>query len=218
MSTYGTMQDRIADEINRTDLASNIQLAIKSAIKFYSTHRFFFNEGKAVRDTADGDEFVGLPDDYLELDTLGITVNQRYYQLINKTHDWVDEINWGAGTWKGFPYIYAIYEQNIRLYPIPNDVYELKMTYLREFDELSASADTNPWMKTGEELIRTRSKVDLLENVIRGPDAEREAVRIRAREQENLKNLEYGSTKRRATNRIRPGSWPMSTWSSTRRR
>jgi len=205
--TYGTMQTRVADEINRTDLTSQIQNAIQSSIDFYRTQRFHFNEGKAVRNTADGSEFVGLPTDYLELDTLGVTVTQRYYQLIQKTHDWVDEINWGAGTWKGFPYIFALYEQNIRLYPIPNDIYELKLSYLKDLSDLSATADTNAWMTIGEELIRSRSKVDLLENVIRGRDAEREAVRMRAREQDVLKNMQYASTKRRATNRIRPSLW-----------
>jgi len=204
MSTYGTMQDRIADEINRTDLTSQIRLAIQSAIDFYRTHRFNFNEGKAVRNTAASDEYVGLPTDFLELDTLGITVNSRYYQLVEKTHDYLDEINWGAGTWTGFPYFFALYEDNIRLYPIPNDIYELKMTYLRDLADVSATGDSNAWMTNGEELIRLHAKIDLMENLIRGPEAAQEAMLLRQREAQILRNLTIASTKRRSTGRIRP--------------
>ena len=204
MSTYGTMQDRIADELNRTDLTSQIQNAIQSSINFYRTRRFRFNEARAVRNTAANDEYVGLPTNFLELDTLGVTVNSRYYQLLRKTHDYLDEINWGAGTWTGFPTLYALYEENLRLYPIPDDTYELKLTYMKDLDDLSATADTNAWMTNGEELIRTHAKIDLLESVIRGPEANQEAVRLRAREDQVLRVLDYSSTKVRATGRIRP--------------
>jgi len=207
MSTYGTMQDRIADEINRTDLTTQIQSAIKSAIQFYKTHRFNFNEGKSVRNTADGDEFVGLPSDYLEVDTLGITVSSRYYQLMQRTHESLDKITWSDGSYKGFPIMYAIYEQNIRLYPIPDGTYELKMTYLRSLSDVSATGDTSSWFTDGEELVRTHAKIDLLENIIRGPDAMNEAGSLRMRENEVLRNMRSASTRRRATNRITPSGF-----------
>ena len=198
------MQSRIADELVRTDLTSQIQNAIQSAISFYSTRRFQFNEGKAVRNTAASDEYVGLPTDFLGLDTLGITINSRYYQLIQRTHDYLDEINWSAGTYTGAPTAFSLYEENLRLYPIPDDTYELTITYLKDLSDLSASADTNAWMTTGEELIRMHAKVDLLENVIRGPEALQEAGRMRLREQEVLQQMDRSATTYRSTGRIRP--------------
>ena len=51
MSTFGIMIDRIEDEILRTDINSNVQSAIKSAIQHYESHRFWFTEGNNDADS-----------------------------------------------------------------------------------------------------------------------------------------------------------------------
>ena len=43
MTTYGTMQDRIADELMRSDLTTHIQKSIQTAIKKYEREEFYFN-------------------------------------------------------------------------------------------------------------------------------------------------------------------------------
>jgi len=204
MTDYVTMQTRIADELVRGDLSSQIKSAIQSAIDFYETQRFWFNETRSTIATVDGTEYYDLPTDFLEMDTLGITISSRYYQLVAKTHDYLDQINWGAGTWKGFPYFYSLFDNDIRLYPIPDGAYTLTLTYLKQLDALSADTDTNNWMTTAEELIRTRAKVDLLENVIRGKEALKDAERLRVREREVFNNIFTAGSKRVTTGRIRP--------------
>ena len=44
MATLGEIHDRIADDLNRTDLTSQIILAINRAIQHYETRRFWFTE------------------------------------------------------------------------------------------------------------------------------------------------------------------------------
>ncbi len=207
MSTYGVMQTRIADEIKRTDLTSQIQLAILSAINFYKTDRFWWNECRADASTVASQEYYGLPADFLALDFIGVTVSSRYYQLVPKSAHEIDEINWGAGTYTGYPAYFALYENNLRLYPIPNDVYTLRIAYLKQLTALSAAGDSNEWTVTAEELIRLHAKADLLENVIRGPEAVGEAQSLRLREREVYSQVRFNADLRRSSGRLRVSGW-----------
>lgn len=204
MSDYGTMQARIANELVRTDLTTEIQDAIKSAIRFYASEKWYFTEARATINTVADTEYYGLPGDFHSLYWLGITVNDRYYQLEQKSAAYLDELNWSNSTFTGQPYYFALFDDNFRLYPVPNDAYALTLAYAESLDDLSASADSNAWMTgKGEELIRTHAKVDLLESVIRGPEASNEATRLRGREQEVLRQLRQLNTRRRSTRRLR---------------
>lgn len=207
MSTYGTMQTRIADEIKRTDLTSQIQLAILSAVNFYKTDRFWWNESRSDASTVADQEYYGLPADFLALDFIGVTVSSRYYQLVPKSAHEIDEINWGAGTYTGYPAYFALYENNLRLYPIPNAVYTLRIAYLKQLTALSASADSNEWTVTAEELIRLHAKADLLENVIRGPEAVGESQALRFREREVYSQVRFNADLRRSSGRLRVSGW-----------
>jgi hypothetical protein len=81
MSTYGEMQTTIADELDRSDLASQIQKAIKTAIKKYQRKRFFFNEARSLTfNTVDGQEFYTAADssdipNLLFIDTVKLTIS-----------------------------------------------------------------------------------------------------------------------------------------------
>ncbi len=207
MSTYGTMQTRIADEIKRTDLTAQIQSAILSAIEFYKTDRFWWNESRSTAATVASQEYYGLPADFLSLDFIGVTVSSRYYQLTPKSAHEMDSINWGAGTYTGYPAYFALYENNLRLYPIPNAVYTLTIAYLKQLTALSAAADSNQWTVAAEELIRLHAKIDLMENLIRGPEAVGEAQVLRGREREVYSQVKFNADVRRASGRIRVSGW-----------
>ena len=201
MSTYGTMQTRIADELARSDLTSQIKLAIQSAIAHYSGKRFWFNEAQATASTSDGTEYYAVPNDFQSIDSLRITVNGTTYTLESQPWVWMDEAQ-SNSAYKGQPIYYAIYAQQFRLYPIPDAVYTLKLSYQKALGSLSADGDTNAWMVEGERLIRMRAKWDLFSNVIRTePDEE---AKCKAAENDELAELQGRTVSQLSVGRIIP--------------
>lgn len=209
MSTILTMVTRIQDELQRPDLTSQCVLAIKSSVEFYETERFYFSESRTTRDTVASQEYYGLPNDFQEPDRITFfPTSTTKYDLIHTT--WAELESWHINTnYTGYPTHFAIYAQQLRLYPVPNGTYRLEFGYGKSLSELTATSSvsggsSNAWTTDAEQLIRLHSKVDLLENVIRGPDAEREAARLRIREGEFYSRLIGETNSRRSTNRLKP--------------
>lgn len=205
---YGTMQTRIANELVRSDLGTEIQDAIKNAVAFYDSYRFDFNEGRATRYTTDGTQAYSLPTDFLDIDKVMILVSNNYtYPLIPRSFDWLLE-HQSNTQWSNRPSDYAIFNDQLFVYPIPDDSYQLTLVYQKALSDLSVSADTNAFMeiKRGEELIRTHAKIDLMENVIRG-DAVKEAQVLRSRLPVLLSHLLKETTGRKTTDKIEATSW-----------
>lgn len=174
MSDYGTMQARIADELARTDLTTQIQRAIQSAIKIYERERFYFNEATATFSTVANQEYYGTSDladiaTLVEIDAVKLTVNGRSYPLVERDFAYLDAVSTTA-SYTGDPSDYAYFKLQIRLYPIPNAARTITLAYIKRFTTLSASGDTNAWMTDGEEMVRMRAKADLFVNVIRSPE------------------------------------------------
>lgn len=203
MSTYGTMQDRIADEINRTNLTSQIQKAIISAIKHYERKRFYFNETRDITfSLSSSQEFYSASDNsaipkLVEIDEVVVTVSNNRYYLTPRTYDYLERISTGQ-QYTSTPNDYAYYAQKLRVYPIPVEAYPIRISGVQRLDTLSATTDTNAWMTDAEELIRARAKKDLFANVIRNPEEavvqanlERDAYRI-LREESNSRQAGAG--------------------------
>lgn len=173
MSTYGSMQDRIADEMARSDITSNIQASIKDAIEHWSEERFYFNEDRSLTfTTSDGQEFYTVADNasiplYSEIDSMRITIStNRNYPLIARLYQQIDD--WQSNdAFKSQPTDYCRYDEGFRLYPIPNGAYQIRVSGTIVLATLSATADTNFWMVEGEQLIRAHAKWDIYHNVLR---------------------------------------------------
>lgn len=205
MSDYGTMQARIADELARSDLTTQIQRAIQSAIKTYEREHFYFNEATATFNTVANQEYYGASDladiaTLVEIDAVKITVNGRSYPLVARDFGYIDAISTTA-TYTGDPSDYAYFKQQIRLYPIPNAVRTVTLAFVKRFATLSASGDTNAWMTDAEELVRMRAKADLFVNVIRSPE---EAALCHQGELIAHAALQDETTRRIASGVIRP--------------
>lgn len=172
MTTYGIMQDRIADELARSDLTSQIKLAIQTAIDHYEREPFYFNEATGTFATVADQEYYSSTDaafiaTLAEIHSMRVTVGSQPLRLEPQPWSWFEDR--ATGTYTGYPYNYVYYKQNIRLYPIPDDAYTVTVGYVARPATLSTTADTNVWMTDGEELIRLRAKIDLHMNVIREP-------------------------------------------------
>src|SRR5690242_8774481 len=82
MSTYGDLQSRIADDLNRTDLTSQIQQNILLAIQHYKKERFWFNETNATATATTSSAQVAAPSDILAIDKLYIVISGKNVQLM----------------------------------------------------------------------------------------------------------------------------------------
>ena len=194
------MRNRILDElVNESLTAAQVNNAINSAIAHYQRERFYFNESRSETfATVASQEFYGTSDNanipnLSKIDNLTITVNGNRYPLVNKEWDWIDRIS-VTTTATGQPTDYSYYNQQIRLYPIPDAVYTIRISGLIRTTALSADGDTNAWLTDGEEMIRARAKWDLAMNVIWAQDiaamsAEVELGAKRALDKETVRRL-----------------------------
>lgn len=192
MADLGTLKSRIANEIHRTDLTSDIAYAISDAIKFYQNKRFAFNQTRANFNTVAGTEFYTPFTDIGQIDSIVITVNQRKVQLEEWPYLALEEISTTTNT-QSQPWSWAWYGEQIRLYPIPDQAYALTISYLKRIDEPATDGTSNEWTEDAEDLIRASAKMRLYrdvlhddENGIRAASAETTALRRLLRDSRQL--------------------------------
>lgn len=206
MSTYGDMKTRIADELSRSDLSSQIGLEILSAIAHYENQRWWFGESRATASTVASTAWVAMPTDLLDEDSLKVTLNGSTYQLERKAYEWIDQVDSGLNP--GQPSYFAFYQKQIRLYPIPDTAYTLTFSYVKSQAAMTVDADTNDWTNAGEALIRARAKAAVKINYLNDAGAISEAQAYALNRQDFLCTLEavaYRALKRRSDNYVSTG-------------
>ena len=109
-SDYITLQTRIIDELGqRTDLASQVKLAIQTAIKKWERQRFYFNEAiyQNAFNTVAGQEYYTSSDwaaiaTMAKIDVLTAYYFGRRYDLIPRTWEFIQDIAVNP-SWAGLP-------------------------------------------------------------------------------------------------------------------
>jgi len=215
MSDFGTMKTRIGSETLRSDTDSLgfIGSEILTAIAHYDDERLKFNEVRATASTTADDSYVALPSDFMDLDHLKIEVNGSTYDLVSRSFSEIEDVD--STTYTGQPTRYAVYDNQLRLYPTPDKAYELTLAYLQSLSALSADTDTNAWMTTGEELIRARAKAAFRINYLYDEAAVQEQLFYAGRDEEFLchqeksayRALRRASNKYISTNKLRGSGW-----------
>jgi len=203
MSDLGTLRSRIADDIARSDLTSQIATAINNAIRHYERERFWFNEATASLVTVASTQTVALPSDFMAADNVRVTVNGSTYDLFPRTKAYIDALTVTASH-TGQPSDWTIYAQNLWLWPVPDAVYTLTMTYQKSLGALSSSSDTNAWMVEAEGLIRNRAESEIYSSVIRDQEM---AALTRGWEMDELRSLQSQTSRYTASGSIVPHSW-----------
>ena len=195
-----TLKARIASEIHRPDLTAEIASAISSAILQHRSRRFEFNELPASFNTVAAQESytsgdTGFPTDIGELDTLRITVSGTHTLLRSLTFPELQALSITTSL-TGAPSGYSWYGQKLYLYPIPDAVYAVLVSYQRRKAAPANDADTTSvWTNEAEALIRHCAKKLLARDVMfdpdlyaRSKDAEAEALGILMRESLQLQD------------------------------
>lgn len=174
MTTLGAMKSRIDRELRRNGtIDTEIADAISTAIAAYQDDRFHFNENRTnTFSTVANQEFYSSSDfaalaRLVKIDYVTMLVGNTVFDLLSDIPV-VMEGNSDNATSIGQPGWYVYYEQRIRLYPVPADIWTVRVAgvyrYAAPVDDDEAS---NFWMTDGERLIRSRAKYELATHVLR---------------------------------------------------
>lgn len=209
MSTLSTMKSRIADELARSDLTSQIADAIASAIERYQPDRFWFNESRAVTLTtsAGQSDYTTLSGDVTStanlysIDYMLLVIGNQSNCLCRMEPERIEYLL-GNGPNNNRPSDFAYYNQTIRLYPPPSDAWTVRIGgHILKTAPASDSETGNVWMVEAERLIRARAKYELALHVLR--DAEM-ATAMAAAVSESYDQLKRRTAAQTGTGLIRP--------------
>jgi len=191
MSTLAQMRSRIADDLNRSDLSSQIDKAINRAIRhYYNSQRFWFNETTGTFVTIANQESYGtvdsVPSDILSMNYMRLTISSTNKpEIPKKTYQEIQMMNSGASI--GQPIYYAWYQNKIWFYPLPDQVYTVTVSYQKSYAVLSADSDTNDFTVEAEDLIESRASWWINKRVLKN---DKDAALSKIEEQEALGALQ----------------------------
>ena len=178
MATYKDLQDRInLDYLNNMTLVSEVKRAIVNCVRYYETHRFWFNETATALACVSGQSYLSVPTDMLELDRLEVTVDGSQDVLTPADFPTIRAMNMnGQG---GAPTHYNYRGDRFELGTIPNSAYSVTCYYVHKYPTLSADSDSNPWTNEAADLIAHAATVELMSGVLQVAD-DRKIARHRA--------------------------------------
>lgn len=201
MATYGDMQARIADELARTDLSQEIANEIQTAIVYYENERFWFNEGQWSFQTVNIQELYGLPLEFLADFDVAAQWNTWWYRLTPLTQEYLDAID-ALKIVSSLPRAFALFQEQIRIWPPPYPNVQITINGVIRLPALINPTDTNAWMSSAEELVRTRALANLYMRYLR--DTEQAEVLFQYIEQKLMPRMRSKNIGRRETGRLIP--------------
>lgn len=205
--TLANMQSRIADELARSDLTSQIALCINDAIDFYQSIRFDFNESRDLTFTTNvAQEFYTAADladiPYLiAIDYIILYLGNIPWPLHRRTPLEIEKLNQN-GLMMGQPWNFCYYNQQLRLGPVPDNNYSMRIAANITYSPPSSTAATgNFWMTEAEKLIRCRAKAELHAHYTRNMA---EAQKMKGLEEEALEQLKGRTNRLTGTGMVAP--------------
>lgn len=158
----------MADDLDRTDLSTQIKKAINRAIKHYEKEPFWFKDSSDTFPTVVGQKIYdsgdGLATDIGRITYAEILQGTAKYELVAKDISWIQSQN--PDDAQGLPNYYARYGSDIWLCLVPNQVMTVTIYYKKKYTELSADADTNDWTTEAEDLIEARARWWIYKRII----------------------------------------------------
>lgn len=166
MATISALITTIISDLARSDpsLSDIVLIDVKSSIRDYEAHRFYFNERKlsitlSATNTYALSLFVatdGTLGDIIEIDKVSVLVSGgvRRYTLDETDYGTMRDNDYGPGAPAGNPGRYAIYNQSLIIDTFPNQVITGTIDCHVKFVDPITTASDNPWSNDASELIR----------------------------------------------------------------
>ena len=174
-TTLADMRARIMDELQRTDLASQINNAITEAADYFRRDSFFRNDAQnSSTVTVAGISVYLAPVDIAEIRQLAITVLNTKYPLRLRSWEYINaEDSNTLSPVMGPPVEYAVNllssGMTVRLFPTPDGAYRLQYDYVQIIPAPVLDGDGNFWTMEGREMVRAYAKYLLRMTVLNDP-------------------------------------------------
>lgn len=172
-NTRAQMKLDIAAELGRPDLTTAIASKIAEAIDFYQAERFWWSESRDITfSTVAAQEFYTVADNpaipTLEaFDYVILYIGSIPWPIARRTDVEIEVLNQN-GLMRGQPWNWSYYNQQLRLGPVPDTVYQMRIACHQKVAPPTSDAQLgNPWMTNAEKLIRSRAKYELFLHNIR---------------------------------------------------
>lgn len=165
MPTLGEMKTHIADDLDDTSstYATQIARAITRAIEHYKKTRFAFNESRTIEITLVIDQDTYDEDDDADISAIikmdGVFLIDAAGQIssMRPMTPQEMEILIDNSASSGEPYAYSYYGKTLRVYPIPDYAYTVRIQAWYRLDAPSLDADENAWTNEAYDLIKSRA-------------------------------------------------------------
>lgn len=210
MTTRGTLKSEIIDDMERDATADGARVlsAISSAIKFYQPKRMFFNESRAVTfstvastDSYDFGTGEEITTEFYKIDGAYVTDGTNIYHLVQRDYRDFETLIDGSAT-QNRPTDFAYIGRALRLYPVPDAVYTVRLTgHIKAAEPAADDTAGNVWFTEAYELIRCRAKAYLYAHVF--PDPGMASVMVEA-ERSAYGALRAATTDRTGTGQLVP--------------
>ena len=159
MTTFSDIKSRVSDDLDRTDIPSQIDRELRQAVKHYERQRFWFNEAQVTLTASVGQASYDFPSDYLISDSMEIRRSSGNLVTLNEI-PWSRYLDsWRYTSSPGQPIDWAEYTNQYWLGPVPNSEYVHVLSYLKSFVPGSFSDGTeNAWTNYAEDLLVARAE------------------------------------------------------------
>ena len=206
MTTLNALAAEIADDLNRSDLSSQISTAIERAIDHYRQTRFYWNETRdSTFVTVDGQARYTSSDDadiplFFQIDEVFVNDGTRERELQLYSPARMEYLLGETTPAENVPYAYAYYDRSFWLYPVPGAVYTVRP--LGAIEKASPATGTeagNVWFVDAYELVHCRAKLYLAVHTLKDTEL---ALTMKAAERNALSQLTSATGKRVSTGRL----------------
>lgn len=201
MGTLGELKTRIADDLTRNDLTSQIANAIGDAIKAHERERFWFNQTRNLTFSTVASQInYGASDQaripyLINIDALFCVQSNSIFPLRKWSAPDFEQI-WGANTSSGRPCDFSYIDDEIRLGPTPDAVYTMRLHAFYKFAPFAADNESNAWTTEAADLIRESAKMRIYLNVLRDGEG---AATAQTQAQDALNGLRAETSSRMGT-------------------
>ena len=206
--TRAALEARIADDLDRSDLTTQITAAVTDAIDRYASERFAFNEVQNFTHTFSASNAVvpltNLTVYFAKIDRLRMQYSgaSNLTDLYPRDYGWLMDGQDAQSVSR--PLEYCVYAEAINFDVIPQEAYVGVLDGVKRLSPTSSNSFSTSssvsWFTEGRNLIRARAKIDLYAHVIKDTE---EAGKMALVEQREFRDLK-AKLNTRNSGRIRP--------------
>lgn len=198
------IQETLRDDLN-DDLANALTTAIQKSIEHYEWERWWFNEGLLTVNCMQGVQYVPIDPTVLRIDAILAVIGGVRYRMTERQLEWILAAYSVPAI--GQPTEWATFNQQIMVYPTPNQAYPLLWEVVQKVSpalDFTDNTSSNIWTTTGADLIVARSKIRLYRDYLSASATDPRVSLAMGQEDEAYTKLRSLSNRRTAVDRMEP--------------